>query len=229
MRPGETARRGDGTAPHVVFLSGTLHAGSKADRIAAWCARRCRGATTTVFTGEDLEFPHYRYGLSGRHPQLTRYLYELANSDGVVLLSPAYHGTISGLLKNALDYANDLAQERRPFLQDRSIGCVALALGDQGAASTLATLRTVAHALRGWPTPLGVTLTAATAALRPDGEPARPETRDRLDLMLGQVMAVARRNAEARRRFRVRAALGPEPVRADTLLAQHAAGRHHHE
>ncbi|MFB4300952.1 NADPH-dependent FMN reductase [Actinomadura sp. NTSP31] len=208
MRGRETAMAA--TAPHLVFLSGTLHAGSKADRIAAWCARRCRGATTTVFTGEDLEFPHYRPGLSGRHAQLTRYLYELAWADGIVLISPAYHGTVSGLLKNALDYVNDLSQERQPFLQDRSVGCVALALGDQGAASTLATLRTVAHALRGWPTPLGVTLTSATAALRPDGEPARPETRDRLDLMLGQVLVVARRNAEARRRAQARAALGPE-------------------
>ncbi|MBB5134391.1 hypothetical protein HNP84_004123 [Thermocatellispora tengchongensis] len=43
------------------------------------------------------------------------------------------------------------------------MGCVAVARGDQGATTTLATLRTVAHALRGWPTPLGIALSGESA------------------------------------------------------------------
>jgi Predicted flavoprotein len=183
------------TRPHLVFLSGTLRNGSKADRIAQWCARQCPNVTTTVFTGSELEFPFYRVSGGQRSAQVHHYLSELGSADGIVVISPVYHGTISGLLKNALDYVNDLAQDRRPFLDGRPIGCVAVAMGDQGGASTIATLRTIAHALRGWPTPLGVTLTQDLAAVRPDGEPVQAQTRQRLGIMLDQVLSLARHNA----------------------------------
>ncbi|MFI2028779.1 NADPH-dependent FMN reductase [Streptomyces buecherae] len=39
--------------------------------------------------------------------------------------APTYHGTVSGVLKNALDYVNDLIGEPRPFLDGRPVGCVA--------------------------------------------------------------------------------------------------------
>jgi NAD(P)H-dependent FMN reductase len=185
-------------APHVVFLSGTLRNGSKADQLARWCAQQCREGTTTIFTGTELEFPFYRMPNGRRGAQIQRYLTALATADGIVVISPVYHGTVSGLLKNALDYVNDLADDRRPFLEGRPIGCVALAEGDQGAASTIATLRTIAHALRGWPTPLGVTLSRDLAALRPDGEPVQAQTRQRLGIMLDQVLSLARHNANRR-------------------------------
>ena len=186
------------TAPHVVFLSGTLHDGSKADRLARWCAQQCGELSTTVFTGTELEFPFFRMPNGRRGAQIQHYLAELSGADGIVLISPVYHGTVSGLLKNALDYVNDLADDRRPFLEGRPVGCVALAEGDQGAASTIATLRTIAHALRGWPTPLGVTLSRDLAVLRPDGEPVQAQTRRRLDIMLDQVLSLAWLNASRR-------------------------------
>ena len=186
------------TAPHVVFLSGTLRDGCKADRLAQWCAQQCGEVSTTVFTGTELEFPFYRMPNGRRGAQIQDYLAELATADGIVLISPVYHGTVSGLLKNALDYVNDLADDRRPFLEGRPVGCVALAEGDQGAASTIATLRTIAHALRGWPTPLGVTLSRDLAALRPDGEPVQAQTRRRLGIMLDQVLSLAWPNAGRR-------------------------------
>jgi FMN reductase len=186
------------TAPHVVFLSGTLRDGCKADRLARWCAQQCGEVSTTVFTGTELEFPFYRMPNGRRGAQIQDYLAELATADGIVLISPVYHGTVSGLLKNALDYVNDLADDRRPFLEGRPVGCVALAEGDQGAASTIATLRTITHALRGWPTPLGVTLSRDLAALRPDGEPVQAQTRRRLGIMLDQVLSLAWPNAGRR-------------------------------
>lgn len=180
------------TTAHLVFLSGTLLENSKADRLAHWCARQCKDVTTTVLTGGKLEFPFYRTTEDHRDSRVRNYLTELASADGIVIISPTYHGTISGLLKNALDYVNDLAQDRRPFLEGRPIGCVAVSAGEQGAASTIATLRTIAHALRGWPTPLGVTLCNDLAALHPDGEPVDARIRQRLNIMLDQVTFLAR-------------------------------------
>jgi NAD(P)H-dependent FMN reductase len=178
--------------PHVVVLSGTLHPGSKVDRIAGWCARRCQGATTSVFTGTELEFPFYRPASGERGAAVVEFLAELAAADGVVLVSPAYHGAPSGLLKNALDYLNDLAGGPRPFLDGRAIGCVAVAGGEQGAASTLAALRSIGHALRGWPTPLGITLAGELAAVHPSGEPLHRQPAQQLQIMLDQVVTLAR-------------------------------------
>jgi FMN reductase len=179
--------------PNVVLLSGTPSANSRVERISTWCARYCRqsGASATVFRGAALEFPYYRPDRVERDANQRRFLCALAECDGVVLLSPAYHGTVSGLLKNAMDYVNDLAAEHRPFLDGRAIGCVAVAQGEQGANTTLATLRIIAHALRGWPTPLGVALTGARAELTHSGEPADVTARTQLKIMLDQVLSLA--------------------------------------
>ncbi|MGW2023224.1 NADPH-dependent FMN reductase [Streptomyces decoyicus] len=176
--------------PHTVLISGSLRAGSTSDRIALWCAEqlRERGATTRTFTGGEIDFPFYRPGLSATHPGLRDFLDELGRADGIVLISPTYHGTLSGLLKNALDYANDL-DGPRPFLDGRTVGCVAVGAGTQGNASTLATLRTIGHALRAWPTPLGVVVPHSHSLL-PDGLPADPSHRERMLAMLGQVLAL---------------------------------------
>ena len=59
-------------------------------------------------------------------------------------------------IKNALDYAEDTAKDARPYLDGRAVGCIACAYGWQATDSTLIAMRSIVHALRGWPTPLGV-------------------------------------------------------------------------
>ncbi|MFC4061511.1 NADPH-dependent FMN reductase [Planomonospora corallina] len=175
--------------PHVTVLSGALNAGSRTERLARWCARefRARGASATLFRGAELDFPFYPG--TGRHgPGVVRFLDDLVRADGVVLVTPSYHGSVSGLLKNALDYVNELAADERPFFDGRAVGCVALAGGEQGAAATLATMRAIVHALRGWPTPLGVGVAGDSL---PDGDvsPGVERTRRQLGLMLDQVLS----------------------------------------
>jgi len=68
---------------------------------------------------------------------------------------------VSGLVKNALDYIEDLRDDSRPYLDGRAVGCVATASGWQSAVTTLTALRSIVHALRGWPTPLGVAVNSA--------------------------------------------------------------------
>ncbi|MEU4532838.1 NAD(P)H-dependent oxidoreductase [Micromonospora ureilytica] len=187
----------------IVVLGGSLSPVSRVDRLAQWCARVCAEARAevTCFRGVDLEFPFYRPGMLDRAAR--DYLDAVRAADGVVLVSPAYHGTVSGLLKNALDYVNELAGEDAPFLDDRPIGCVAVAAGEQGAHSTLATLRTIAHALRGWPTPLGLALAADRAGVGRDGVPTDARTCSTLSLMLDQVLTAAARQARDRRPVRL--------------------------
>ncbi|MFC7648960.1 NADPH-dependent FMN reductase [Streptosporangium lutulentum] len=117
---------------------------------------------------------------------MIRFLDDLARADGIVLVTPSYHGSVSGLLKNALDYVNELAADERPFF-DESGGMRRPGGRGAGAAATLATMRAIVHAMRGWPTPLGVGVT--TASLQDgDAAPTDERTRRQLDLMLDQVL-----------------------------------------
>jgi FMN reductase len=185
--------------PHVVVLSGSLAPRSRTDRLARWCADEClrRGATIDLFPGASLEFPFYRprrvdgFGV-------TEFLAALVRADGVILVSPTYHGTPSGLLKNALDYVNEIDDDARPYLDGRAVGCIALASGVQGAVGNLATLRVIAHALRGWPTPLGVAVSTMETPQDADGCPAGARATQQLDVMLDQVLTFARVHQLAR-------------------------------
>jgi FMN reductase len=75
------------------------------------------------------------------------------------------------MVKNALDYLEDLREDERPYLSGRGVGCVATGAGWQATVATLATLRSIVHALRGWPTPLGAAVN--TAPGRPEDEAER--------------------------------------------------------
>ncbi|MFD7703719.1 NAD(P)H-dependent oxidoreductase [Streptomyces caelestis] len=183
-------------APHIVLISGSLRPGSTCDRVAEWCARACveRGASARVFTGSEIDFPAYRPGLADTHAAVAGFLAGLRAADGVILVSPTYHATVSGLLKNALDYVNDIGGPV-PYLQGRAIGTVAVGSAAQGAASTLTTLRTIGHALRGWPTPVGVAVSRAPEASGADGGEPAPDAA-RLAEMVSQVVWLGGARAE---------------------------------
>ncbi|MFI2379126.1 NADPH-dependent FMN reductase [Streptomyces sp. NPDC018964] len=82
----------------------------------------------------------------------------------VVLATPVYHGSFSGLLKNALDHLTGDAFAGRP------VGIIAAGGGPRGAGTACDQLRTVVRALGGWSTPTHV---ATTAADLTPGEPLR--------------------------------------------------------
>jgi FMN reductase len=185
--------------PRLVVLGGSLHPRSRTNRLADWCARRVAEdyhAEVSVFSGPDLAFPFYQRD-RGYDERVDAYLSALAACDGVVLLTPAYHGALSGLLKNALDYVNDLDKDPRPYLDGRAIGCVTLSSGHQSGMSTLSCLRAIAHALRAWPTPLGVVLSATAADLALDGAPASEHGKAHISTMFSQIFALAASNATA--------------------------------
>ena len=116
----------------------------------------------------------------------------LRAADGIIIASPAYHGTVSGVVKNVLDYAQDLVTDAQPYFDGRAVGLIAVAGGWQAAGSTLATLRSITHALRGWPTPMAITANSSQALFDPDGILADRGIASQLDIMTGQVMTFAR-------------------------------------
>ncbi|HEY7593680.1 MAG TPA: NAD(P)H-dependent oxidoreductase [Actinophytocola sp.] len=157
---------------NVVGIGGSLRADSQSERalrIALDGAAQA-GAKTTLVSGADLVLPFYDPAVPERSPEAQRLVDELRAADGVVLVSPGYHGTVSGLVKNALDYVEDMREDEPPYLDGRAVGCVAAARGWQAAVTTLTSLRSIVHALRGWPTPLGAAINSAEVVFGADGE-----------------------------------------------------------
>jgi FMN reductase len=183
--------------PRIVSLSGSLVSPSRVERLAAACARECEalGASVIEFSGPELNFPFYSPHVRERDALTQRYIDAVEDCDGIILASPTYHGSISGLLKNALDYVNDLATNDEPLLHGRPVACLAVGAGEQGTVSTMSTLRTIAHALRGWPTPLGIALTPAHAAEEND-ELVDEHLADQVRIVAAQVMELASAHAE---------------------------------
>lgn len=122
----------------------------------------------TCLTASDLAFPMYDPRAPERSHKAQTYLDALRRADGIIIASPGYHATVSGLLKNALDYAEDLAADEPPYLDGRPVGCIAVAHGWQAAVATIRTLRDIVHALRAWPTPYGATINVKETPLSVD-------------------------------------------------------------
>jgi FMN reductase len=177
-------------APHVVGLGGTTRQDSSTERAlaAALAAAASAGATTTLLGAADLDLPLYAPERPERDPRAVRLVDEIRRADGVIVASPGYHGSMSGLVKNALDYLEDLRADERPYLDGRSVGCIVCAYGWQAGVTTLQAMRATVHALRGWPTPLGVTINSAEPVFGPDGAVVDLEAAGRL-AMLGEQVA----------------------------------------
>ena len=105
------------------------------------------GCETQLFGGADLaRLPIYdpadETGAATR-----RTLVEAVRAcDGVIIASPGYHGSISGLVKNALDGLEDLRCDVRPYLDGRAVGLIVTADGAQAGAEVLAEIGGLAEA-----------------------------------------------------------------------------------
>jgi FMN reductase len=182
------------TALVVVGLGGTTRTGSSTENALRAClaAAAEQGAETVMLTADDLDLPMYSPGRTHRTERADRLITELRRSSGVVLASPGYHGTVSGLVKNALDYIEDMRDDDPPYLDGRAVGTIACAHGWPATIHTLAALRSVAHALRGWPTPMGAGINSEERVFADDGSVIDDKARFQLNLVGRQVVEFAR-------------------------------------
>jgi FMN reductase len=182
-------------SPYIVAVGGTLRPNSSTERAMrhVLAAAQRAGARVKLISGPSLQLPLYQPDNSERSDAARDLVAELALADGIVLGSPGYHGSISGVIKNALDYAEDLRTDVRPYFSGRAVGCIATAGGWPGAVNTLGALREIVHALRGWPTPLGAAINSAENVFDEEGVCRVPRVAQMLDMIAGEVMSFAAR------------------------------------
>ncbi len=195
VRPGKGPVR-------VLCIGGSTRPGSSSEtalRIAAASAERA-GAQVQLITGRELMLPIYDTESPVRTPEAARLLTAICRAEALIVSSPGYHGTMSGMMKNVLDYVEDLRSNERTYLDGVAVGCIAVAYGWQASVSTLHNLRVAVHALRGWPTPLGATINASDKPFTEDGTSCCDESvQFQVDTVGAQVVEFAkmRRSAAA--------------------------------
>jgi FMN reductase len=184
--------------PYIVGIGGTPRAGSSAEKALrhALALAAAQGAEVELFDGLSIHLPMYLPESPERSPQASRLIAALRRADGVIISTPCYHGSVSGLLKNALDYIEDMAKDPRPYLDGRAVGLIVCGYGWQSAAITLTALRSIVHALRGWPTPMGVSIntspTLASKAFDDSGAVIEETAVRQIAIMVDQVVEFAR-------------------------------------
>ncbi len=153
--------------PFIVGLGGTTRAGSTTERALAVALAEAEslGCETLLLGSPDLPMEPYDPTRAQRSEAALALVAALRRADGIILASPSYHGGLSGLVKNAIDFVEDMRSDDRPYFERRAVGCIVCAEGPQAMGSTLMSLRAVVHALRGWPTPYGAALNTREAPL----------------------------------------------------------------
>ncbi|WP_219602532.1 NAD(P)H-dependent oxidoreductase [Mycobacteroides sp. LB1] len=153
--------------PFIVGIGGTLNRESSTESALRFAldSAQSQGARIEMFGGSELAALPMYDPQHADNPTAQHLIESLRAAQGVIIASPGYHGSISGFVKNALDYVEELRNDDDPYLSGRAVGCITTAYGWQAAVTTLQTLRSIVHALRGWPTPLGAAINSAESRI----------------------------------------------------------------
>ena len=137
-------------SPKILVFAGSTRVGSYNKALAKIAAQAATaaGAAVTLLDLRDLTLPLYdadlenTYGLpEGVH----KFKNLLREADGIIVASPEYNGSITGVLKNALDWASRAAANEAPgsVFQGKLATLVSASPGPLGGLRGLVHLRAI--------------------------------------------------------------------------------------
>ncbi|OYU69035.1 MAG: FMN reductase [Alphaproteobacteria bacterium PA2] len=183
--------------PLIVGIGGTVREGSSTERalLASLRTAEAGGARTQFLGGAFLaNLPIYNPQPGGPTADQVALADAVREADGVIIATPGYHGSLSGVMKNALDTLEILRTDDRPYLTGRAVGVIVTAEGAQAGGTTLTAVRSIIHALRGWPTPFGAALNINSGSFDADGALKDPKEAWQLNTVAEQVLEFAQRS-----------------------------------
>jgi FMN reductase len=185
--------------PVVVGIGGTIRAGSSTEKALACSLRTAEagGAETKLLGGQFLATLPIFDPRPGSIAESQQALAEaVRGADGVIVASPGYHGSLSGVVKNALDTLEITRDDPSPYFQGKPVGIIITADGWQAAGTSLMAVRAIIHAMRGWPTPFGAALNATAGLFDEAGDCRDAKDAWQLATVAEQVMDFARMRAQ---------------------------------
>lgn len=192
---GNAKASNDDRRPLVVGIGGTTGGTSSTERALriALDAAADAGFRTRLFGGADMaKLPLYDPRAAQRTAEEREFVDTVRDAAAMIIASPGYHGSISGLVKNALDLLEETARDtQRAYLADMPVGLICTAYGWQATGSTIAALRAIVHALRGWPTPFAAAINSQITKFDGEGGANDPAVLEQLRLIGRQVARFA--------------------------------------
>ena len=172
---------------HIAGISGSRRVPSYT-RMAVEAALRGAAEAGAVTHLIDLaEFELAFAGAGGQKgPDFERLASEVKQADGIILGTPEYHGSFSGVLKNALDLMGF------DEFESKMIGLVGVSGGAMGAFDALNSLRNVGRALHAWVIPEQAAVPEAWKMFDASGAVKDPQVEARLKDVGRQVARFAR-------------------------------------
>lgn len=164
------------SAIRVVAISGSLREGSYTSMALKTALDE---AANTGAETQFIDLRHYDLAFAGADagaaaPGVSRLAQEVRRADGILLGTPEYHGSFSGVLKNALDLMGF------DEFEGKMIGLVGVSAGRLGAFDALNSLRNVGRALHAWVVPEQVSIPEASSCFDEQGRVKNPELEQRL-------------------------------------------------
>ncbi len=135
----------------VVILVGTVRAGRQSQKAALYLQKEFikRNIETKLIDLLEYSLPimEERLTRNANPPEAAKKIGEqLKNADAIVLITPEYHGSFSGALKNALDYFG-------PEFARKSVGVVTASGGKLGGINASVQLQHVVLSMGAYPLP----------------------------------------------------------------------------
>jgi FMN reductase len=150
------------------------------------------GAETQLLDIREFDLPMYNPDDDEPTETASRLIEASYAADGMLWSSPMYQGTISGALKNALDWLHLLGEREPPYLHDKVIGLISAAGGTQGLQA-INTMEFATRALRAWAVPYVVPVAAAARVFDHAGQISDHAVELQLKTLGSEVVRVAER------------------------------------
>ncbi|MDX2239785.1 MAG: NADPH-dependent FMN reductase [Leptolyngbyaceae cyanobacterium bins.302] len=161
----------------IVGFAGSLRSNSYSQLALEAAAQRVEalGADVEVIDLRSLNLPFCDGGKDyPDYPDVERLRQAVREADGIILVTPEYHGSVSGVLKNALDL---MGFEE---FTDKVTGFISV-LGGQSNSNALNDLRTVMRWVHAWTIPEQVAIGQAWNAFDTQGNLRDENLSKRLD------------------------------------------------
>jgi NAD(P)H-dependent FMN reductase len=180
----------------VLAFAGSLRSDSYNKKLALHAAELASkmGATVTVIDLKDYPMPFYDGDLEKEQgmPENARKLRALLrDNQAVIIASPNYNGSISGVLKNALDWASrgEDGGESLELFEGKRFALMSTSAGKKGGCKGLPHLRQIVEKLGGTVVPTLASVPFAGSYFSDPDRLENPQLREELQELL-QVTAI---------------------------------------
>ncbi|OKH56088.1 NADPH-dependent FMN reductase [Calothrix sp. HK-06] len=161
----------------IVGIAGSLRTDSYSQLALEAAAQRLQalGADVEILDLRQMQLPFCNGGDDySEYPDVEKLQNAVKNADGLVLATPEYHGSVSGVLKNALDLMSF------DQLSGKVTGLISV-LGGQPNSNALNDLRVIMRWVHAWVIPEQIGIGQVWKAFSPEGKLVDEKLSQRFD------------------------------------------------